>query len=64
MPKSFKDLIIDGIKAEQEAINFYTFLLSFEPDGNDRRSWQHALNEEKDHKKLLENKLKKLNRRV
>ncbi len=52
--------IIDGIKAEKDAIAYYEYLIAHEPNGNDRRSWIHVRNEERDHLKLLENKLKRL----
>lgn len=55
-----RDVIIGGIKAEKEAIAYYEYLISKETNGNDRRSWIHARNEERDHLKLLENKLKRL----
>lgn len=52
--KSFRDIIQEGIVAEKQAINYYTFLIPFIPNGNDRRSILHILNEEKDHLKILE----------
>lgn len=56
-----RQIIEDGIKAEKEAINYYTFLISVETDGNFRRSWLHNLKEEQDHLKTLERRLNKLN---
>lgn len=54
MVKSFDDIIADGITAEKEAISYYTFLLPYIKNGNDRRSIMHILNEEKDHLEILE----------
>lgn len=59
--KTVRTMILDGIAAEREAISYYAFLASYEPNGNDRRTWVHNLNEEKEHLKSLEKKLKKLN---
>lgn len=56
---SFRDIIRQGIEAEQEAIRYYTFILPFIHDGNDRRSILHILNEEKDHLKILEKMIRK-----
>lgn len=54
MTKSFKEIIDDGIQAEKEAISYYTFILPFIKNGNDKRSILHILNEEKDHLKILQ----------
>lgn len=51
--KSFKEIINDGIRAEKEAIKYYTFLLPFIHNGNERRSVQHILREEKEHLETL-----------
>ncbi len=56
---SFQQIIQQGIKAEKEAIRYYTFLLPFIQDGNTRRSIIHILNEEKDHLKILEKIIRK-----
>ena len=51
--KTYDELIQDGIQAEKEAINYYTFLLPLIKNGTHRRSIQHILNEEKDHLEIL-----------
>jgi len=53
MAKSFDDIMADGIKAEKDAISYYTFLLPYIKNGNERRSIKHILNEEKDHLEIL-----------
>lgn len=57
--KSFLEIIHQGIEAEKEAIRYYTFLLPFIQNGNDRKSILHILNEERDHLKTLEKIIKK-----
>lgn len=54
-----RQIIQQGITAEKEAIQYYTFILPFIHDGNDRRSIIHILNEEKDHLEILQKLIKK-----
>lgn len=55
----FRKIINDGINAEKDAISYYTFLIPYMSNGNDRRSILHILNEEKDHLKILEKMIKR-----
>jgi len=55
-----KNIIVGGIQSERAAIFYYEHLISEIENGNDRRSIQHILNEEKDHLKILEKIKRKL----
>lgn len=63
MPKPLIETLKDGIRAEEEAISFYTALLPRIKNGNHRRSIEHILNEEKDHLKILKGILNDVVRR-
>lgn len=48
-----KEIIQDGIKAERQAIAYYSTLVFLVQNGNHRRSIEHILQEEKDHLEIL-----------
>lgn len=52
--KALNELISDGVKAEKDAISYYTFILPYIHNGNYRRSVEHILKEEKEHLKFME----------
>lgn len=49
-----RNIIVGGIQSERATITYYEHLILEIENGNDRRSIQHILNEEKDHLKILE----------
>ncbi len=51
---SLTQIFKDGMKAEQDAINYYTMLLPHIKDGNHKRSIKHILNDEKEHLRTLQ----------
>lgn len=52
-----KTLVL-GIKDEQDAINFYTTLIELSESEEEINSYIHILEQEKEHKRILEHKLK------
>jgi rubrerythrin len=51
--------LLNGIKAENEAIQYYTNLVKLADTEEDRKDFNHVLKEEKEHKVILVKKLKK-----